>query len=138
MREIVLANTAGFCFGVDRAVNLVYELVDKNEKVWIYDWETAGERSVWYDAAVLQYSLRRHSGWADLFKCQKPEQMRYCDKNKQYSIEEFAKLALLTPQGLCIAGADGSVACLAVLAGAGVVLLALKRAALRVKFAERR
>ena len=30
------------------------------------------------------------------------------------------------------------VACLAVLAGAGVVLLALKRAALRVKFAERR
>ena len=50
----------------------------------------------------------------------------------------FAKLALLTPQGLCIAGADGSVACLAVLAGAGVVLLALKRAALRVKFAERR
>ena len=50
----------------------------------------------------------------------------------------FAKLALLTPQGLCIAGADGSVACIAVLAGAGVVLLALKRAALRVKFAERR
>lgn len=50
----------------------------------------------------------------------------------------FAKLALLTPQGLCIAGTDGSVACLAVLAGAGVVLLALKRAALRVKFAERR
>lgn len=50
----------------------------------------------------------------------------------------FAKLALLTPQGLCIAGADGSVACLAVLAGAGVVLLALMRAALRVKYAERR
>lgn len=50
----------------------------------------------------------------------------------------FAKLALLTPQGLCIAGTDGSVACIAVLAGAGVVLLVLKRAALRVKFAERR
>ena len=50
----------------------------------------------------------------------------------------FAKLAILTPQGLCIAGTDGSVACIAVLAGAGVVLLALKRAALRVKFAERR
>ena len=50
----------------------------------------------------------------------------------------FAKLALLTPQGLCIAGAGGSVACIAVLAGAGVVLLALKRAALRVKYAERR
>lgn len=30
---ITLAKTAGFCFGVDRAVNLVYDLVDKGEKV---------------------------------------------------------------------------------------------------------
>ncbi len=28
-----MAKTAGFCFGVDRAVNLVYELVEKGEKV---------------------------------------------------------------------------------------------------------
>ncbi len=33
MRKIVLADTAGFCFGVDRAVNLVYSLVNDNEKV---------------------------------------------------------------------------------------------------------
>lgn len=33
LKEIKLAKTAGFCFGVDRAVNLVYELVDKGEKV---------------------------------------------------------------------------------------------------------
>ena len=32
-KQIILAKTAGFCFGVDRAVNLVYELVNKGEKV---------------------------------------------------------------------------------------------------------
>ncbi|MDE5605639.1 MAG: bifunctional 4-hydroxy-3-methylbut-2-enyl diphosphate reductase/30S ribosomal protein S1 [Eubacterium sp.] len=31
--QIKLAETAGFCFGVDRAVNLVYELVQNGEKV---------------------------------------------------------------------------------------------------------
>ena len=32
-RQVILAKTAGFCFGVDRAVNLVYELVEKGVKV---------------------------------------------------------------------------------------------------------
>ena len=31
--EITLAKTAGFCFGVNRAVNLVYELLDEGKKV---------------------------------------------------------------------------------------------------------
>lgn len=31
--NITLAKTAGFCFGVNRAVEMVYELLDKNEKV---------------------------------------------------------------------------------------------------------
>lgn len=31
--EITLAKTAGFCFGVNRAVNLVYELLEKGERV---------------------------------------------------------------------------------------------------------
>lgn len=33
MTEITLAKTAGFCFGVNRAVNMVYKLVENNEKV---------------------------------------------------------------------------------------------------------
>lgn len=31
--KITLAETAGFCFGVDRAVNMVYSLLDEGEKV---------------------------------------------------------------------------------------------------------
>ncbi len=31
--KITLAETAGFCFGVNRAVNMVYELLDKGERV---------------------------------------------------------------------------------------------------------
>lgn len=33
MKEIILAKTAGFCFGVNRAVEMVYELIKKGEKV---------------------------------------------------------------------------------------------------------
>ena len=32
MPTITVAKTAGFCFGVDRAVRLVEELLDKGEK----------------------------------------------------------------------------------------------------------
>ena len=31
--QVNLAKTAGFCFGVDRAVNLVYDLLAKGKKV---------------------------------------------------------------------------------------------------------
>lgn len=33
MKRIMLADTAGFCFGVDRAVNLVYDLLERGAKV---------------------------------------------------------------------------------------------------------
>ena len=33
VKTITIANTAGFCFGVSRAVDLVYSLLDKGEKV---------------------------------------------------------------------------------------------------------
>lgn len=39
--------------------------VDVEHKVWIYDWETAGRRSAWYDVSVLLYSLRRNNGWKE-------------------------------------------------------------------------
>ena len=32
----------------------------------IYDWETAGRRSIWYDCATLTFSLRRSYGWKSL------------------------------------------------------------------------
>lgn len=32
-KEPILAKTAGFCFGVDRAVKRVYSLVDEGENV---------------------------------------------------------------------------------------------------------
>ena len=31
--KITLAKTAGFCFGVDRAVKMVYDLLESGEKV---------------------------------------------------------------------------------------------------------
>ena len=31
--KITLAKTAGFCFGVNRAVQMVYDLLDKGERV---------------------------------------------------------------------------------------------------------
>lgn len=36
--------------------------VDNERKTWIYDWETAGIRSVWYDMATLLLSTRRQGG----------------------------------------------------------------------------
>ena len=36
MREIKIAKSAGFCFGVKRAVNLVYDQVGNAKKVYTY------------------------------------------------------------------------------------------------------
>ncbi|NLE05276.1 MAG: alpha/beta hydrolase, partial [Crenarchaeota archaeon] len=33
MYEIKIAKSAGFCFGVDRAIKLVYKEIEKNKKV---------------------------------------------------------------------------------------------------------
>ena len=63
--------------------------VDTAGKTWLYDWETVGQRSVWYDASVLLYSLRRDYGWGE-FKAEKePIRILNCDPQKQYAQKEF-------------------------------------------------
>ena len=36
MREVILAKSAGFCFGVERAVNMVYEQIKKGGNIYTY------------------------------------------------------------------------------------------------------
>lgn len=64
--------------------------VDQQEKVWIYDWETAGRRSIWYDTSVINYSLRRHYGWKKLMDIEAPCNMTLCEIDySNYSIEQY-------------------------------------------------
>ena len=63
--------------------------VDLNQKTWIYDWETVAFRSVWYDSAVLNYSIRRAYGWQALLGEKTPHKMLMCDERKNYTAEEY-------------------------------------------------
>ena len=36
MADVILAKTAGFCFGVKRAVDMVYEQIGGSEKIYTY------------------------------------------------------------------------------------------------------
>lgn len=40
--------------------------IEPSGKTLVYDWETAGRRSLWYDSATLCYSLRRAFGWESM------------------------------------------------------------------------
>lgn len=53
--------------------------VDDHGKTWIYDWETVGRRSIWYDSAVLNYSLRREYGWKALLEDPLAQAVCSCD-----------------------------------------------------------
>ena len=66
--------------------------MDETSKTWLYDWETAGRRSVWYDSAVLCYSLRRPYGWSELAALPAPDRLLNCDRRKQYCPDEFAAI----------------------------------------------
>lgn len=63
--------------------------VDIEEKTWLYDWETVGKRSIWYDSSVLQYSLRRPYGWKNLLSDAEPKKMLHCDLKQERSVQEY-------------------------------------------------
>lgn len=64
--------------------------VDARGKTWIYDWETVGRRSVWYDSAVLCYDLRRAHGWSVLTAQQSPNKLLNCDPQKHDRADAYA------------------------------------------------
>ena len=66
--------------------------MNNDGNVLLYDWETAGRRSVWYDSTTLLYSLRRVFGWEQFFGDPRPVQSLVCDPNKDRMAEEFESI----------------------------------------------
>lgn len=52
--------------------------IEPSGKTLVYDWETVGRRSVWYDSATLCYSLRRVYGWKSMLADCSGDGMRKC------------------------------------------------------------
>ena len=63
--------------------------LDNEKKTWIYDWETVGRRSIWYDVSVLGYSLRRPLGWKELISTNDYSLMLRFDDFRNYSEKEI-------------------------------------------------
>ncbi len=70
--------------------------VDIKGKTWVYDWETVGYRSVWYDAATLLLSLRREGGieriWQSTDYRKISEKVLANDNRKNYSDTELSQI----------------------------------------------
>lgn len=73
--------------------------VEDSGKVWVYDWETVGERSVWYDAATLLLSTRRAGGiermWRELNTSLVIDSILINDSRKVYTKTELAAMIRL-------------------------------------------
>lgn len=52
--------------------------IEPSGNTLVYDWETAGRRSVWYDSATLSYSLRRAFGWESMVNDSSIEGLMKC------------------------------------------------------------
>lgn len=66
--------------------------VDEKGKTWLYDWETVERRSIWYDSAVLNYSLRRVYGWQNFWTEKRPVAICACDLKKDYGEEAYKSM----------------------------------------------
>lgn len=62
--------------------------LDEEKKTWVYDWETAGRRSIWYDSAVLGCRLRRADGWREFLRPEQYGAMLRLDTNRDYTADE--------------------------------------------------
>lgn len=69
--------------------------MNRDGKILIYDWETAGRRSVWYDSITLLYSLRRIYGWKQFMTDEKPTLALVCDPNINRTQEEYSIIKLI-------------------------------------------
>lgn len=71
--------------------------VEDTGKVWVYDWETVEERSVWYDAATLLLSTRRAGGierlWNNCGSNDTKQDILFNDSKKNYTDDDMRNIA---------------------------------------------
>ena len=72
--------------------------VEKDGRVWVYDWETQGRRSVWYDRATLLYATRRAGGLEKLLSAEDLSDL--CDQPCQPATTELIRHTVLLEEML--------------------------------------
>ena len=93
--EVTLAKTAGFCFGVKRAVDKVYELADKEDKVYTFgpiihneevvrDLESKGVQVLNSSDELKEVTdgivvIRSHGVPKEVYQLMEEKQIRYAD-----------------------------------------------------------
>ena len=93
--EVTLAKTAGFCFGVQRAVDKVYELADKEDKVYTFgpiihneevvrDLESKGVQVLNSSDELTEVTdgivvIRSHGVPKEVYQLMEEKQIRYAD-----------------------------------------------------------
>lgn len=105
----VLKKALSFIVGVDMKVPVVLThgdlqtgniLIDKKTgKVTIYDWETAGKRSIWYDTGKLFIYSQRKGKYAYMIENRNDpavkDRILYFDKKKEYPMTAVISVMVL-------------------------------------------